>query len=63
MATEQPVGSLEYGLKCLAIPSLSRQTCYQLVGIARDGASANIARGGLRGLVENELAGYFKCGA
>ena len=51
--------SLEYGLKCLGIPSLSRQTCSQLVGIATDGASANIARGGLRGLVENEINWIF----
>jgi hypothetical protein len=51
--------SLEYGLKCLGIPSLSRQTCTQLVGIATDGASANIATGGLKGLVEKELNWIF----
>jgi hypothetical protein len=51
--------SLEYGLKCLGIPSLSRQTCTQSVGIATDGASANIASGGLKGLVESELNWIF----
>ena len=46
-------------MKCLGIPSLSRKTCSQLVGIVTDGASANIARGGLRGLVENEINWIF----
>lgn len=51
--------SLQYGLKCLGVPSLNRQTRTKLVGIATDGASANIASGGLRGLVEKELNWIF----
>ena len=47
--------SLQYALQCLGIPSLSRQTSIKLVGIGTDGAAANIASGGLRGLVETEL--------
>ena len=41
------------------ISSLSRQTFTYLVGIATDGAAANIASGGLKGLVETEQTWIF----
>ena len=47
--------SLQYGLQCLGIQSVNKEECSKLVGIAIDGASANIAANGLKGLVEKEL--------
>ena len=38
---------------------MNTTTCKKLVGIATDGASVNIASGGLRGLVEQELGWIF----
>ena len=51
--------SLQYGLRCLGIPCLRKETCSKLVGIATDGAAANIGAAGLRGLVEAELPWVF----
>ena len=51
--------SLEYGLQCLGIQSVSKEECSKLVGLATDGASANIAANGLKGLVEKELDWIF----
>lgn len=48
---------LEEGLHALGISSISSTS--KLVGIATDGASANIAKGGLRGLVEAKLSWVF----
>ena len=47
--------SLKCGLERLGINAVNTTTCKKLVGIATDGASVNIASGGLRGLVEQEL--------
>ena len=51
--------SLEYGLKCLGIQSVTKEACSKLVGIATDGAAANVAGNGLKGLVEKELEWIF----
>ena len=48
--------SLQYGLQCLGIQSVNKEGYSKLVGIATDGASANIAANGLKRLVEKELA-------
>jgi len=42
-------------LKGLSILAISREYCAKLFGISTDGASANIANAGLKGLVEKEL--------
>ena len=47
--------SLQYGLQCLGIQSVKKEGCSKLVGFATDGAAANIAGNGLKGLVEREL--------
>ena len=39
----------------LGIPAISGEQCTKLVGIGTDGAAANIACAGLKGLVEKEL--------
>ena len=51
--------SLKYGLQCLGIQSVTKETCHSLVGLATDGAAANIAANGLKGLVERELPWIF----
>lgn len=51
--------SLKYGLQCLGIQSITQETCSKLVGIATDGAAANIAGKGLKGLVEREQEWIF----
>ncbi len=51
--------SLQYGLQCLGIQSVKKDACSKLVGIATDGASANVAGNGLKGLVERELDWIF----
>lgn len=43
---------LEGGLQGLGISKISAEKCQKLVGISTDGASANIAASGLKGLVE-----------
>ena len=50
---------LEEGLLELGISDLSAEQCHKLVGIATDGASANIAAAGLKGLVEQQLDWIF----
>lgn len=45
---------LKSGLQCLGIQEISLDHCKQLVGIGTDGASANIAASGLKGLVEEK---------
>ena len=42
--------SFQYRLQCLSILSVTKETCSKLVGIATDGAAANVAGGGLKGL-------------
>ena len=44
-----------YALRKLGILEFDAKTCSKLVGFRTDGASANIARAGLKGLVEKEL--------
>ena len=43
----------------LGITPINSETCKFLVGIGTDGASANIAAAGMKGLVEEELAWVF----
>jgi len=47
--------SLKSVLQCLGIPSIDAEVCRKLVGVGTDGASANIAAWGLKGLVESKL--------
>ena len=51
--------SLQYGLQCRGIQSVTKEACNKLVGIATDGAAANVAGNGLKGLVEKELDWVF----
>ena len=50
---------LEGALQILGIQAVDGTHCRKLVGIATDGASANIAGGGLKGLVESKLNWIF----
>ena len=50
---------LESGLQVLGINEISAENCKKLVGIGTDGASANIAASGLKGLVERRLSWVF----
>ena len=43
----------------LGFPAISGEQCTKLVGIGTDGAAANIAGAGLKGLVEKELPWIF----
>ena len=43
----------------LGIPAISGEECTRLVGIGTDGAAANIASAGFKGLVEKELPWHF----
>ena len=51
--------SLSIALRELGIAEVDVEHCSKLVGIGSDGAASNIARGGLRGLVEAELSWVF----
>lgn len=46
---------LEGSLGRIGITALEVEQCKLLIGIGTDGASANIAAAGLKGLVENEI--------
>ena len=50
---------LETALQGLGIKEVSAETCLKLVGIGTDGAAANIAAAGLKGLVEGRLSWVF----
>jgi len=50
---------LSCALKKIGISELHATTCFKLVGFGTDGASANIAKAGLKGLVERELPWIF----
>lgn len=50
---------LEIGLQSLGIKEISAEKCPKLVRIGTDGASANIAAAGLKGLVEGRLNWVF----
>lgn len=50
---------LESGLQGLGIKEISAEECKKLVEIGTDGASANIAAAGLKGLVEGRLNWVF----
>ena len=43
----------------IGVAALHKENCKSLVGIGTDGASANIAAIGLKGLVEAELEWVF----
>ena len=51
--------SLKSALLRLGIPDIDAENCKKLVGIGSDGASTNIARGGLKGLVESQCEWMF----
>ena len=51
--------SLSDALRKLGIPEVDVEHCSKLVGIGSDGAASNIARGGLKGLVEAKLNWVF----
>ena len=51
--------SLKHGLHCFGFQSFNKDSCFKLVGIATDGAAVNVAAGGLKGLVEEELEWIF----
>lgn len=51
--------SLQHGLQNLGIQSVTKEACNKLVGIATDGAAANVAANGLKGLAEKELDWIF----
>lgn len=51
--------SLEASLQALRISAINAEESKKLVGIGTDGASSNVAAGGLKGLVENELPWIF----
>ena len=46
---------VECGLQGLDVDEMSAEQCKKLVGIGTDGASANVAVRGLKGLVEERL--------
>lgn len=50
---------MERVLQSLGIHAIDATQCHKLVGIATDGASANIAGDGLKGLVEQRLPWIF----
>ena len=50
---------LEIGLQHFGIQELSTEECAMLVSIGTNGAAANIAASGLKGLVENQLQWVF----
>ena len=51
--------SLDHCLQCLGVEGLDSMLCYRIVGIGTDGASANIAAAGLKGLVEEKVPWVF----
>ena len=51
--------SLKSALLRLGISDVDTENCKRLVGIGSDGASANIARGGLKGLVQSQCEWVF----
>ena len=51
--------SLKSTLLRLGISDIDSENCKRLVGIGSDGPSANIARGGLKGLVESQCEWVF----
>lgn len=52
--------SLQHALQSLGIEAVSENRCKKLVGIATDGAAANVgSAGGLKGLVEQKLGWIF----
>ena len=50
---------LQASLQALGISALNAEECKKLAGIGTDGASSNVAAGGLKSLVENELPWMF----
>ena len=50
---------LQKSLQQLGVSVISAENCKRLIGIGTDGASANIAAAGLKGLVEKEIPWIF----
>ena len=50
---------LQTSLQRIGISAINAEECKKLVGIGTDGASANIASAGLKGLVEKEVPWVF----
>ena len=46
---------LQQSLKHLGIQSIDIDNCKKLVGLGTDGASANIANAGLKGIMEKKI--------
>lgn len=53
------LGCLQTSLQSIGISTLNADECKRLVGIGTDGASVNIAAGGLKCQVEKELPWVF----
>ena len=51
--------ALQQSLGCFGIQTIDCEECARLIGIGTDGASANIARRGLKGLIESKLPWIF----
>ena len=51
--------ALQKALEILGITAINTEECSTLVGIGTDGAAVNIARAGLKGLVEEKLPWVF----
>ena len=57
-------GVIQKCLVGLGIHLVDVENCPKLVGIGTDGASANIANAGLKGIIEKKnLTGFTGCGA
>ena len=50
---------LESALQRLDIDAITKEKCSKLIGLGTDGASANVAASGLKGLVEGRLSWVF----
>ena len=59
ITAQGPFEVLEGGLRGIGIEEVSAEQCKKLVGVGTDGASANIAASGLKGLVEEHLPWVF----
>ena len=50
---------LQKSLQRFGVPVINAENCEWLIGIGTDGASANVAAAGLKGLVEKEISWIF----
>lgn len=59
VTSEGLIACLQTALGRLGISAINSEACRFLVGIGTDGASANIAAAGMKGLVEKEVPWVF----